>query len=711
MKSKTLTLLLSASLAVISTYASTSYNAICDTVIMKDEVTVTAQFIEQKNDRIVVTFKGNPLAKNASAWDMLYRIPGCWGLTLYGKHIDRIYIDGRELQLPTAEWADYLQSLDTSIIESCEFSTAADSGEKEGSSGTVLYINLIENKTAQTGARINVGLEESFRFLQKKPTTIPTLNMVIGNNKFSSYTYFQHLNNGSEYLTQKDQRFYYNGSDTTRYIRETTSDLDRNTFIVDQSFAYHIDENNQLEANFNGFFTPENMKWYTGKTTVNETALLFSDTSADTVRTKQSNMSAYAAYTHRFDTIGSTLKASVEYTYYQLHSTRNDEQFYPDHTHTLYTESDYTGHAISPAIDLHFATRNHLSYTAGARYLYTYRNTDFLQQESGATDLLKPNDTHESIYAAYGNIIGEWERIYFKAGLRIEYCDGTYRYAGNQQSRLQEWAFLPSATLQFTENERLGHSLSLHYNTSVLRPNAALLDPTLYKRDELTYMAGNADLRSSYTHSLQLQQTLWNELTIALSADWRLHNIEETFTPSATDARVYTFRPMNYGYNHRYGLSAYYDKTFFSIWHINANASVSLLQEDSYNYGKQQSLSFGVGLHTQVMLPRDWSVAAEGYFRRIGRELGFKPDDEYSCSASVTKSFCNDRISLSLAFREIYYNMAPFSRLYIDKYVQLTSDDIYLEQIVLTFRYRFDLGKKGIDGKQIEASGASKSRF
>ncbi len=679
--------------------------------VLKEEVTVTAQFIEHKNNgNLFIKIQGNPLALNANGMDMLYRIPGTWGLSVYGQEIAMIYINGRELKLPKTQWTDYLKSLDASNIKSYEFSPLAGSETIGSANGSILYIDLIS--IPEAGAQVTISLRESYRFKQYTPTTSPILNMAIGYKKLQTFTYFHYNRNGSEKHNINHRRYYFDeNQDTTLYAWTDTRDWDSQIYVIDQSVSYEIDSHNSIEANVQGYFTPENKRWGNSHILFNNTGLDFSNFSNDTTKSESRSLGAYIGYTHKIDSLGSSLKATIEYTNYRFSDSEKTTKQYSTHNYLLLSESDYLGHGISPAIDFTFAPKNKISFSTGLRYLYTYRNTDFWQHETASADLSKPDNTQESIYAFYGNLIGNWNRFFFKAGIRIEYCDRFYRYANNAHSTLQEWAFLPSVTLRFSENKSLGHSIALSYSSRLNRPNASYLDPTQYKYGEFLILSGNANLKSSYIHSLQLRQILWNELSVVASASWRLNNVETAFTPSETDERLYYYQPVNYGYNAQYSLSGYYGKSLFAFWYLNANAEVSYLHEKTFNYGIQGSFSWNFHIYNQFLFPYNWSATLMGGYTHFGRQLGRIEDDVYSLSASVTKSFLNNRLSLSLSLDNMITNAQPESIAYMDKYISYSYDDMSQRHIAISIQYRFDFGKKEINSQRVFSSGVSQSRF
>ena len=62
-----------------------------DTIVMQtdtlltQEVTVTAHFVKHAPNSITISMQGNPIARNSTAYDMLYKLPGMYGLTIYGR--------------------------------------------------------------------------------------------------------------------------------------------------------------------------------------------------------------------------------------------------------------------------------------------------------------------------------------------------------------------------------------------------------------------------------------------------------------------------------------------------------------------------------------------------------------------------------------------------------------------------------------------------
>ena len=126
--------------------------------LLAHEVTVTARFIEHKADRFIVQIAGNPLARSANGMDMLYRIPGTWGLSVYGRPISKVFINGRELRIPMEQISGYLKSINAEDITSYEIIPLAGSEYSGSAVGSAILLIMLK-KPPKAGAMITHGLQ------------------------------------------------------------------------------------------------------------------------------------------------------------------------------------------------------------------------------------------------------------------------------------------------------------------------------------------------------------------------------------------------------------------------------------------------------------------------------------------------------------------------------------------------------------------------
>ena len=129
-----------------------------DTIVMQtdtlltQEVTVTAHFVKHAPNSITISMQGNPIARNSSAYDMLYKLPGMYGLTIYGRAVSKIYIDDQEV--PSDIATAMMQSMRAEDVESFELIPIAGVEYDATTQGSVLRIKL--KKKPEDGAIITL---------------------------------------------------------------------------------------------------------------------------------------------------------------------------------------------------------------------------------------------------------------------------------------------------------------------------------------------------------------------------------------------------------------------------------------------------------------------------------------------------------------------------------------------------------------------------
>ena len=348
------------------------------------EVTITACCINYRNDgNIVVNIPGNPFAQNTTPFDMLYKIPGTWGLTIYGKEITRLYINDIEQHIPHDKMAALLKSIDIDLVESIEI-IPTDTRNRNMGEGA-LHITLRDPHN--NGLYLSAGYTPSVDFGTAFSHDI-TLNLAARYQKLLSFTTFELSENpiGSSSL-HRDLSYNYHNATT----RQSSSDSQRwdNNILITQSLIYEIDSANSLYANFNAQLQPHEKKWEESKEQFNNTAILYPDSTRTDWLQTQHNYSAYAAYRHLFDRKGSQIKASLHYFRYD-HTRRGEQQlFYPDHSHNFAYRNDNKSDAISPAIDASIHLPHNLTLHTGLQYIYTLKNNNHTQQETAISDVKK----------------------------------------------------------------------------------------------------------------------------------------------------------------------------------------------------------------------------------------------------------------------------------------------------------------------------------
>ena len=77
-----------------------------------EEIYVKANYIKRHGAGYVATIKGNPNALNNNVLAFMNTLPGVSGLNVYNR-ASKVYIDGRELKMPSNEIVNYLSGIPT----------------------------------------------------------------------------------------------------------------------------------------------------------------------------------------------------------------------------------------------------------------------------------------------------------------------------------------------------------------------------------------------------------------------------------------------------------------------------------------------------------------------------------------------------------------------------------------------------------------------
>lgn len=665
------------------------------------EVTITACCINYRNDgNIVVNIPGNPFAQNTTPFDMLYKIPGTWGLTIYGKEITRLYINDIEQHIPHDKMAALLKSIDIDLVESIEI-IPTDTRNRNMGEGA-LHITLREPHN--NGLYLSAGYTPSVDFGTAFSHDI-TLNLAARYQKLLSFTTFELSENpiGSSSL-HRDLSYNYHNATT----RQSSSDSERwdNNILITQSLIYEIDSANSLYANFNAQLQPHEKKWEESKEQFNNTAILYPDSTRTDWLQTQHNYSAYAAYRHLFDRKGSQIEASLHYFRYD-HTRRGEQQlFYPDHSHNFAYRNDNKSDAISPAIDASIHLPHNLMLHTGLQYIYTLKNNNHTQQETAIPYYSDPIHSSEHLTTLDANLSGQYGRLHFTAALTLQYIHGNYHYGiRNTPFTYSDFIIAPLAQLQFEENRQKGHVTTLTFTTTPTIPMPAMLNPGIRKRGQYTYFTGNSDLRTSYNYTLQLRQQLFGNLTVSLDATWRPHFLDNTIT-IGDDRRSVIYSYRNHPYAARYAATLYYNRHLFPFWHINAEATLAYDYYRAHTIGTTRHLSGNIQLANSFNWGNGWTATLLANYRSSQRTPYILYGSGYAISATIGKNFFNNRLTLLLEATDFITDLTDSSTTYLNHYTLQEINDDYLRCFGLSIIYRFGIGNKDIKAHKVTGGNA-----
>ena len=277
-----------------------------------------------------------------------------------------------------------------------------------------------------------------------------------------------------------------------------------------------------------------------------------------------------------------------------------------------------------------------LKLNTGAKYTADINRSDIFRQ-------------HENIMAFYGEAEMKYQWMAAKLGLRHEYTWQKSHFLDHAQQdfSLHNGIFAPSASLTATISD--ASSFGFNYNMRIRRPGIEELNPYRSQFDPFTVFYGNPHLDAEKTHAFSLLYMLHLSklsLNATLTHSIRNNGIEQY---SFIKDHIINTTYGNIVKNRKTSLNLYasWSMTSSTRWLLNSEAGYSDFrsrQLDVRNSGWNFSSNLGLqqNLPWQLKFTGNWEYMTRNYNLQ-GWESGMS-----MLTASFSRSFCNDRFTLSL---------------------------------------------------------------
>ena len=519
-----------------------------------NEAVVSAKLIKDKGDHFEVAVADNPLLSQEMMIYALDLIPGMDGLSVYGRSISTVYVNGRPLNTDPEK---YLRSLPTEMVEKIEVYPFG--AVEFGGSGAVLRVKL---KRQRDGVVMgNIAPEMAFH--RKGVTNLELSSaLTLSAGKWSSLTTFY----GTEH---PDTRYYpndievektYFGEGTTYHGRANGRAGTARSYNIDESLFYDISDKHQLSLGLSAEIVPKYVdnSYESYDLDYKNVLSAFSKSRVLTEDWNQFKFDIYAQYLWTIDKHGSDLQFSLDYLQQKTETYQPDSVTYDWHAvmegDTLLREmsvksEDGTNRTFSPAIDGHWAINEgkggQISY--GAKYILTTQELvrDFSSSTNGGAAVRNESLSADyfyregitKVYASYGRqLAGDKFYLTVGANYRNYYSSFTDHLYGQRLSRTYN-TVEPMFFWQWKirKHDVNYYNLSLSLSTSASLNNARDLYTT-YDRSsdkEITFNTGKE--KTSRTYAVTLHSNLTKRFTITTGATWNTNvNVYRTYLQNDT---------------------------------------------------------------------------------------------------------------------------------------------------------------------------------
>ena len=258
----------------------------------------------------------------------------------------------------------------------------------------------------------------------------------------------------------------------------------------------------------------------------------------------------------------------------------------------------------------------------------------------------------ENIGAAYLSLAAQFgPKWTAKAGLRGEYTNsfGDWISAGDE-SRRSYFDLFPTAFVGFNPSASLRFALS--YTRRIQRPDYMALNPVENYIDAHTYNVGDPDLRPAYSDAASLSAGFGQHFSLAASFSHtggmfsQLPELKE----NGDQLLIWT----NYGRQNMTALTFNVTELPLAKW-LAWTFSTTGLYSSAKTADWESNDSFTLSCYTcfTFILPKDWKVQLDGFYRSPIAYGYFKLHDLYSMNIGVKKTMLDNRLVLTLNLDDV----------------------------------------------------------
>lgn len=258
----------------------------------------------------------------------------------------------------------------------------------------------------------------------------------------------------------------------------------------------------------------------------------------------------------------------------------------------------------------------------------------------------------ENIGAAYLSLAAQFgPKWTAKAGLRGEYTNsfGDWISAGDE-SRRSYFDLFPTAFVGFNPSASLRFALS--YTRRIQRPDYMALNPVENYIDAHTYNVGDPDLRPAYSDAASLSAGFGQHFSLAASFSHtggmfsQLPELKE----NGDQLLIWT----NYGRQNMTALTFNVTELPLAKW-LAWTFSTTGLYSSAKTADGESNDSFTLSCYTcfTFILPKDWKVQLDGFYRSPMAYGYFRLHGLYSMNIGVKKTMLDNRLILSLNLDDV----------------------------------------------------------
>ena len=279
----------------------------------------------------------------------------------------------------------------------------------------------------------------------------------------------------------------------------------------------------------------------------------------------------------------------------------------------------------------------------------------------------------QNVSAAYASISLGVGNFTLDTSLRWEYGDLKMQYPQQTVYNFtnRKHYVLPYASIYY---QGKSSSLSLNYNTGVMRPSILMLNP--FKAIVSQYLAaeGNPQLKDTYTHTLETSYLLYSNtlfLSYSLHYKWINHPIM-AFPRYNADTKQLITQYQNIVFARYLGANLYLNYRPIALLSLTFSGNINWYKnQESEQLWDKTNTAYNLTLMCDVLLKKNWTIALQYGNYKNPAEIWAKSHAFSISSLAISKSFfkgsLNTRVVMNSPFQKynellVEQNLTHFSR-------------------------------------------------
>ena len=598
-------------------------------------------------------------------------------ITLKGSASFSIFLNGHPYRIAQSSPKSVLQSIPVTTVKKIEIIDRINA--RYGGDVGDAIINIVTNQQLFDNYALTLNGEAN-----TQPRANAGLNLM-GTHKDIDYSVgYNYALDGQRKQPIASKSRYAQGSQWQEYNGEGAGDGDWKKHIVRTMLQWRPDTLNTLYLDGHA---------------------LIEQTNLNTLWQQTFNEQEQAPLLSTFDTENKNTAGTAEANviYRNLFRNTGDEHwvigyrytYNPDVRHYYQTNSNLLGnerrtkcktngglHEHSLSVDLNLLNNDNTTLLVGGKQIL--RNGNIQSSHRLLKDGEWIDDAAESLQqqqlkysqnvsAAYASISLGVGNFTLDASLRWEYGDLKMQYpqqTGYNFTNRKHY-ILPYASIYYQVKSS---SLSLNYNTGVMRPSILMLNP--FKAILSQYLAaeGNPQLKDAYTHTLETSYSLYSNklfLSYSLHYKWINHPIM-AFPRYNVDKKQLITQYQNIVFSRDFGSNLYFNYRPIPLLSLTFSGNIDWYKnQESEQLWDKSNIAHNLTLMCDVFLKKNWTIALQYGNYKNPAEIWAKSHAFSISSLAISKSFfkgsLNTRVVMNSPFQKynellVEQNLTHFSR-------------------------------------------------